>query len=92
VNSVYLDNSSLEVYHGRLDERPNALVIRLNWFGSQDPTEVHLERQILHGHAGGRSEDVERAEIFLPGNSVVEFLEGEITADAVQEFWRTKVT
>ena len=29
VNSTYLDNSSLELYHGRLDKRPNALALRI---------------------------------------------------------------
>ena len=29
INSVYLDNSSLELYHGRLDKRPNALALRI---------------------------------------------------------------
>ena len=29
MNSVYLDNSSMELYHGRLDKRPNALAIRI---------------------------------------------------------------
>ena len=28
-NSVYLDNSSLELYHGRLDKRSNAIAVRL---------------------------------------------------------------
>jgi len=26
---VYLDNSSMELYHGRLDKKPNALAIRI---------------------------------------------------------------
>jgi len=29
VNSVYLDNTSAELYHGRLDKKPNALAVRL---------------------------------------------------------------
>ena len=29
VNSVYLDNSSMELYHGRLDKRPNAIAVRI---------------------------------------------------------------
>lgn len=31
INSVYLDNTSLELYHGRLDKRPNALALRIRW-------------------------------------------------------------
>lgn len=29
INSVYLDNSSMELYHGRLDKRPNAIAVRI---------------------------------------------------------------
>lgn len=29
INSVYLDNSSMELYHGRLDKKPSALAIRI---------------------------------------------------------------
>ena len=31
VNSAYLDNDSAELYHGRLDKKPNALALRLRW-------------------------------------------------------------
>lgn len=31
INSVYLDNSSAELYHGRLDKRPDAIALRLRW-------------------------------------------------------------
>ena len=30
-NSTYFDNSSLELYHGRLDKRPNAIAVRFRW-------------------------------------------------------------
>eukprot|EP00983_Pelagomonas_calceolata_P023725 747015-Pelagomonas_calceolata.AAC.6 len=29
VNSVYLDNSSCELYHGRLDKKPGAIALRI---------------------------------------------------------------
>ena len=29
INSVYLDNTAMELYHGRLDKRPNALALRI---------------------------------------------------------------
>ncbi len=31
VNSAYLDNDSMELYHGRLDKKPNAIALRLRW-------------------------------------------------------------
>ncbi len=31
INSVYLDNSNLELYHGRLDKKPGAIALRIRW-------------------------------------------------------------
>lgn len=31
VNSVYFDNDSLELYHGRLDKKPGAIALRVRW-------------------------------------------------------------
>lgn len=31
INSVYLDNSSCELYHGRLDKKPGAIALRVRW-------------------------------------------------------------
>jgi len=44
-NSVYLDNDQLELYHGRLDKTPNALALRLRWYGTGEPTNVFVERK-----------------------------------------------
>ena len=43
--AVYLDNSSLELYHGRLDKRPNAVALRVRWYGPDDPRDVYIERK-----------------------------------------------
>jgi SPX domain protein involved in polyphosphate accumulation len=44
VNSVYLDNSSLEVYHSRLkDDGRSGMVVKLSWYGSQEPIDVHVQ-------------------------------------------------
>ena len=43
--TVYLDNSSLELYHGRLDKRPNAIAVRIRWYGPDDPGDVYVERK-----------------------------------------------
>ena len=32
INSVYMDNTSMELYHGRLDKRPNAIALRIRSF------------------------------------------------------------
>lgn len=31
INSVYLDNASSELYHGRLDKKPGAIALRIRW-------------------------------------------------------------
>jgi hypothetical protein len=31
INSVYFDNENLELYHGRLDKKPNAIAVRIRW-------------------------------------------------------------
>lgn len=44
VNSVYLDNANLEVYHSRLkDDGRNGMVVKLSWYGSQEPIDVHVQ-------------------------------------------------
>lgn len=45
VNSVYLDNYSMELYHGRLDKSPGAIALRLRWYGSNTPDVVFVERK-----------------------------------------------
>src|SRR6202008_4828242 len=37
VNSVYLDNTSMELYHGRLEKTPGAIALRFRWYGSGTP-------------------------------------------------------
>lgn len=44
-NSVYLDNSPLELYHGRLDKTPGAIALRLRWYGTGQPKIVFVERK-----------------------------------------------
>jgi SPX domain protein involved in polyphosphate accumulation len=45
VNSVYLDNRALELYHGRLDKSPGAQALRLRWYGTATPETVFVERK-----------------------------------------------
>lgn len=44
INSVYLDNDSMELYHGRLDKTPEAIALRLRWYGPV-PKLVFVERK-----------------------------------------------
>lgn len=45
VNSVYLDNRALELYHGRLDKSPGAQALRMRWYGTPTPETVFVERK-----------------------------------------------
>lgn len=89
LNSVYLDNSSLEVYHGRLEERPTALAVRISWQGPQEPNEVSIERKSQKPTAKGY--EVMQDQMTLPENMVVGFIEGEVDVEVAKEFWQGKV-
>ena len=89
INSVYLDNSSLEVYHGRLDERPNAITVRVSWHGPQDPTEVFVDRKSEKSDVKGFEDTKET--LTLPEEAVVAFLEGELEVQAAKSYWERNV-
>jgi SPX domain protein involved in polyphosphate accumulation len=87
VNSVYLDNTSLEIYHALLNERPNGVEIRITWLGSQEPSEVTVDRKYKRYNAKGE-EDVES--FVLPEQMVVGFLEGDLSAALAKAYWSSK--
>lgn len=88
VNSIYLDNASLEIYHGRLENRPNAAIVRLSWYGSQEPTEVMVQRKSFSTNNDGET-NLEHS-FSLPADAVPEFLEGENVLDKAVSGWRAK--
>lgn len=45
INSVYLDNYSMELYHGRLEKSPGAIALRFRWYGTGTPETVFVERK-----------------------------------------------
>lgn len=81
VNSVYLDNCSCELYHGRLDKRPGAQAIRLRWYGTGVPKTVFVERKVHHEDWTGESSTKERFR--LPEEKVLPYLRGDYTWDQV---------
>lgn len=85
INSVYLDNSSMELYHGRLDKKPSALAIRIRWYGSPEPGDsVFVERK-THRESWKGEESV-KDRITLPKAKIVDFLDGRYTLDmAIKE-------
>ncbi len=84
VNSVYFDNESLELYHGRLDKKPGALAIRIRWYGPNDPrgkSTCFVERKTHRESWKGEKSVKER--FTLAEELIVPYLEGEYT---VQEY------
>lgn len=45
VNSIYIDNYAMELYHGRLDKTPGAIALRFRWYGTGTPDTVFVERK-----------------------------------------------
>ncbi|KAK9865582.1 hypothetical protein WJX84_006998, partial [Apatococcus fuscideae] len=100
INSVYLDNTSLELYHGRLDKRPNAIAIRLRsatsttdtniayGMGQGHPKLVFVERKTHRESWKGEESVKER--ITLAENLVLPFLEGKYTIEQAQSDLRAK--
>ncbi len=84
VNSVYLDNAQLELYHGRLDKTPGAIALRLRWYGAT-PDIVFVERKTHREAWTGELSVKERFTIkewqaipFLGGEYNFEEMEAEI--------------
>ena len=63
INSVYLDNSSMELYHGRLDKRPNAIATRIR----STPEQHNLETVCLLQRFYDRQNSTLIQECFLSG-------------------------
>ncbi|GLI70122.1 hypothetical protein VaNZ11_014928 [Volvox africanus] len=79
INSVYMDNSNLELYHGRLDKKPGAIALRIRWYGSNPPTMVFFERK-THKESWKGEESV-KERFTLPCDKVVAFMDGEYTLE-----------
>lgn len=72
VNSVYLDNRSLELYRGRLDKTPGAIALRFRWYGTSVPSLVFVERKTHRESWMGEISVKER--FIVPENQVFDVL------------------
>lgn len=79
INSVYFDNESLELYHGRLDKKPGALALRVRWYGPNEPKLCFVERKTHRESWKGEKSVKER--FTLPEEKVVPYIEGEYTGE-----------
>lgn len=79
-NSAYMDNTQLELYHGRLEKSPGAIALRLRWYEDAEPVKaVFMERKTHHDSWTG---DVSVKERFiLKPAQVMPFLRGEYTVE-----------
>lgn len=88
VNSVYLDNRSMELYHGRLDKSPNAIALRMRWYSSAKPETVFVERKT---HRESWAGDVSVKERFIvPEAEVASVLDGSYHIEREAEKMREK--
>ncbi|CAG9460086.1 unnamed protein product [Pedinophyceae sp. YPF-701] len=83
INSVYFDNSNLELYHGRLDKRPGAIALRLRWYGNGEPEQVFVERK-THKESWKGEESV-KERFIIPEEKVMPFLKGGWTLEMAQQ-------
>jgi len=78
-NSVYFDNSQLELYHGRLDKTPGAIAVRFRWYATEEPDLVFVERKT---HRDSWTGEVSVKERFtLKAKEILPFLEGKYTVE-----------
>ena len=87
-NSAYFDNSQLELYHGRLEKRPQAIALRIRWYGLGDPELAFIERKTHKESWKGEISVKER--FTLPPDMVIPFLKGEYSVDEAAEALRSK--
>ena len=88
VNSVYLDNHAMELYHGRLDKTPGAIALRMRWYGTGEPETVFVERKT---HREAWCGDLSVKERFIvPEDKVQNIIDGEFDKFAEMDRMRAQ--
>eukprot|EP01038_Epipyxis_sp_PR26KG_P008677 gene8677-11725_t len=75
VNSVYIDNHAMELYHGRLEKSPGAIALRFRWYGTGEPGTVFVERKTHRDSWAGELSVKER--FTIKENQVMQLLKGK---------------
>jgi SPX domain protein involved in polyphosphate accumulation/uncharacterized membrane protein YidH (DUF202 family) len=88
VNSVYLDNDSMELYHGRLDKTPGAIALRMRWYGTGTPETVFVERKTHRESWAGELSVKER--FIIPEKQVQPLIDGKYDVDEEMKKMRAK--
>ena len=88
VNSVYIDNYAMELYHGRLDKTPGAIALRFRWYGTGTPDTVFVERKT---HREKWAQEISVKERFVVQEpQVLPLLRGEFNIAAEEAKMRSK--
>lgn len=80
VNSVYLDNHAMELYHGRLEKSPGAIALRMRWYGTGTPETVFVERKTHRESWAGELSVKER--FIIPERQVQSLIKGTFDIEA----------
>ncbi|KAJ1436068.1 VTC domain-containing protein [Ochromonadaceae sp. CCMP2298] len=88
VNSVYLDNSAMELYHGRLEKSPGAIALRFRWYGTGIPELVFVERKTHRESWAGEVSVKER--FIIKENQVKSLLQGKFDVQGELERLKAK--
>ena len=88
VNSVYMDNMSMELYHGRLHKTKGAIALRMRWYGTGIPKLVFVERKTHRESWAGEISVKER--FAIQEEQVLEILNGSFDKEKELEKMRIK--
>ncbi|CAN6627747.1 vacuolar transporter chaperone complex subunit 4 [Trichomonascus vanleenenianus] len=83
ITSIYFDNSSLDLYRGRLEKSEGAEAIRLRWYGGMDSDQIFVERKTHREDWTG--EKSVKARFGMKEKHVNDYLKGKYTVDQLFE-------
>lgn len=83
ITSIYYDNTSLDLYKGRLEKTEGAEAIRLRWYGGMNSDLIFVERKTHREDWTG--EKSVKARFTLKEKHVNDFMKGSYTVDQAFE-------
>ncbi|KAJ3009165.1 vacuolar transporter chaperone [Thoreauomyces humboldtii] len=81
ITSIYFDNDSFDLYHGRMEKQEGAEALRLRFYGKTDNPQIFVERKTHHEALSGLESVKERFPIHE--SNVNAFLRGEYSTDEI---------
>lgn len=83
ISSVYFDNARLDLYRGRIQKEENAEAIRFRWYGSEEPSNIFVERKTHKEDWTGETSVKER--FLIKEKHIDDYMTGKFTADDIAE-------